>query len=67
MSEGRRDSGEASFRRLASLGVTWVSIHTWDPLQRGLDDPVFAAADRHFGFRDLGALGGTPRTRRGCA
>jgi hypothetical protein len=56
MSEGRADAGEASFRRLASLGVTWVSIHTWDPLQRGLDQPVFAAPDRHFGFRDLGAL-----------
>ena len=56
MSEGRADAGEASFRRLASLGVTWVSIHTWDPLQRGLDEPVFAQPDRHFGFRDLGAL-----------
>jgi hypothetical protein len=56
MSEGRSDAGEASFRRLASLGVTWVSIHTWDPLQRGLADPVFAKPDRHFGFRDLGAL-----------
>ena len=56
MNEGRADAGEASFRRLASLGVTWVSIHTWDPLQRGLDDPVFATPDRHFGFRDLGAL-----------
>ena len=56
MSEGRSDAGEASFRRLASLGVTWVSIHTWDPLQRGLDEPVFAKPDRHFGFRDLGAL-----------
>ncbi|HEX9188439.1 MAG TPA: HEAT repeat domain-containing protein [Vicinamibacteria bacterium] len=56
MSEGRTDSGAASFRRLASLGVTWVSIHTWDPLQRGLDNPVFATPDRHVGFRDLGAL-----------
>jgi len=56
MSEGRSDAGEASFRRLASLGVTWVSIHTWDPLQRGLDEPIFAKPDRHFGFRDLGAL-----------
>ena len=56
MSEGRSDAGEASFRRLASLGVSWVSIHTWDPLQRGLDEPVFARPDRHFGFRDLGAL-----------
>jgi len=56
MSEGRADAGEASFRRLASLGVTWVSIHTWDPLQRGLDEPVFAKPERHVGFRDLGAL-----------
>ena len=56
MSEGREDAGLASFRRLASLGVTWVSIHTWDPLQRGLDEPVFAKPDRHFGFRDLGSL-----------
>jgi hypothetical protein len=56
MSEGRSDSGAASFRRLASLGVTWVSLHTWDPLQRGLEEPVLAAPDRHFGFRDLGAL-----------
>jgi hypothetical protein len=56
MSEGRADAGAASFLRLASLGVTWVSIHTWDPLQRGLDDPVFATSDRHLGFRDLGAL-----------
>jgi hypothetical protein len=56
MSEGRSDAGLASFRLLASLGVTWVSIHTWDPLQRGLDDPVFANPDRHFGFRDLGSL-----------
>ena len=56
MSEGRADAGEASFRRLASLGVTWVSIHTWDPLQRGLDEPVFAKPDRHFGLRDLSVL-----------
>lgn len=56
MSETRADAGAASFRRLASLGVTWVSIHTWDPLQRGLSDPVLATGDRHFGFRDLGAL-----------
>jgi hypothetical protein len=56
MSEGRTDAGAASFRRLASLGVTWVSIHTWDPLQRGLDEPVLAKPDRHFGFRDLRGL-----------
>jgi hypothetical protein len=42
---------------LASLGVTWVSIHTWDPLQRGLDDPVFAPRGGfHQGFPDLAAL-----------
>lgn len=56
MSEGRQDGGEASFRRLATLGVTWVSVHTWDPLQRGLEDPVFAPPGRHFGFRDLAGL-----------
>jgi hypothetical protein len=56
MSEGRADAGAASFRRLASLGVTWVSIHTWDPLQRGLDEPVLAEPFRHFGFRDLRGL-----------
>jgi hypothetical protein len=56
MSETGADAGASSFRRLASLGVTWVSIHTWDPLQRGLHDPVLAEGDRHFGFRDLGAL-----------
>jgi hypothetical protein len=56
MSEGRADAGATSFRRLASLGVTWVSLHTWDPLQRGLDEPVLAEPDRHFGFRDLRGL-----------
>jgi hypothetical protein len=56
MSEGRSDSGRASFRRLASLGVTWVSIHTWDALQAGLDEPVFASPTRRVGFRDLGGL-----------
>ncbi len=52
-------AGAASFRKLASLGVTWVSIHTWDPLQRGLHDPVIAvprAEERHFGVRDLKTL-----------
>ena len=47
----------ASFRLLASLGVTWVSIHTWDPLQRGLDDPVLALRGGFLqGFPDLAAL-----------
>ena len=56
MSESGPDHGAASFRRLASLGVTWVSLHTWDPLQRGLDEPVFADPQRRHGFRDLAAL-----------
>jgi hypothetical protein len=56
MSESRQDHGAASFQRLASLGVTWVSIHTWDPLQRALDEPVFADPGRRHGFRELGAL-----------
>jgi len=57
--EDGREAGLASFRNLASLGVTWVSIHTWDPLQRGLHDPVIAvprADERHFGIRDLPGL-----------
>ena len=51
-------AGAASFRRLASLGVTWVSVHTWDPLQKGLHGPVIARpqAERHFGYRDLPGL-----------
>jgi hypothetical protein len=56
MSESRQDHGAASFLRLASLGVTWVSLHTWDPLQRRHDDPLFADPDRRHGFRDLDAL-----------
>lgn len=56
MSEGRGDDGAASFRRLASLGVTWVSIHTWDPLQRDPHEPLLAAPDSRFGPRDLRAL-----------
>lgn len=56
MSEGRQDHGAASFRRLASLGVTWVSLHTWDPLQRALDEPVLADPAGRHGFRDLAAL-----------
>ncbi|HEY5908952.1 MAG TPA: hypothetical protein VIZ31_12975 [Vicinamibacteria bacterium] len=44
--EDRGDAGEASFRRLAELGVDWVSIHTWDPLQRGVDSPDWAEPRR---------------------
>ena len=55
-SEAGHDAGAASFRRLAALGVTWVSIHTWDPLQRGLHDPVFAEPRRRFGLPDLAPI-----------
>jgi hypothetical protein len=56
LSEGRGDDGRASFQRLAALGVTWVSIHTWDPLQNGLHDPVLASRSRRFGVGNLDAL-----------
>ena len=41
---------------VASLGVNWVSIHTWDPYQRGLDEPVLAARSGRHGLRNLKAL-----------
>ena len=49
-SEAREDAGAKSFRRLASLGVDWVSIHTWDPLQRAADDPRLAEPRRRLGI-----------------
>jgi hypothetical protein len=45
-SERRDDDGRRSFARLAALGVDWVSIHTWDPLQRAVDSPEWAAPGR---------------------
>jgi hypothetical protein len=56
LSEGRGDDGRASFRGLAALGVTWVSVHTWDPLQNGIHDPVLAPRSERFGVRNLQAL-----------
>ena len=56
LSEGRGDDGRSSFRGLATLGVTWVSIHTWDPLQQGVQEPVLAPHSRRFGARNLTAL-----------
>jgi len=38
------------------MGVTWVSIHTWDPLQRGLGEPLLAAPRRRFRGPRLEAL-----------
>jgi hypothetical protein len=55
-SEGRMDDGAASFRALAELGVEWVSIHTWDPLQRGVHEPVFARRSRPSEIPNLPAL-----------
>jgi hypothetical protein len=55
-SEAGADAGASSFRRLRGLGVTWVSIHTWDPLQRGLHDPAFAEARHPFVLRNLEAI-----------
>jgi hypothetical protein len=42
LEEDRGDGGEGSFQVLRQLGVDWISIHTWDPLQRALDRPDFA-------------------------
>ncbi len=54
--EAGSDAGAASFRRLATLGVTWVSIHTWDPLQRGLHDPLLAEPGQRFALRGLPSI-----------
>jgi hypothetical protein len=42
------DGGFASFRTLRSLGVEWVSLHTWDPLQKAVDSPELVTAARRF-------------------
>lgn len=55
-SEAGADGGASSFRGLRALGVTWVSIHTWDPLQRGLHDPVFAEARHPFVLGNLDVI-----------
>jgi hypothetical protein len=57
VSEARPDEGATSFAQLASLGVNWVSIHTWDPIQRGLHDPELAPPARP-SIPDLGAIVG---------
>src|SRR6266508_1481431 len=55
-SEAGSDAGAASCRRLATLGVTWLSIHTWDPLQRGLHDPLLAEPGQRFALRGLPSI-----------
>ena len=47
------DAGARSFRELGTLGVGWVSIHTWEPLQKALDAPDFRPSNDRFGPRDL--------------
>ena len=44
--EDKGDAGAASFRALRALGVDWVSVHTWDPLQRDVHSPEWAASRR---------------------
>lgn len=54
--EDRGDGGRASFRALVELGVNWISIHTWDPLQRGVHSPEWAAPRRPLEIRNLPEL-----------
>jgi hypothetical protein len=50
------DAGAASFRALSELGVDWVSIHSWDPLQRDVHAPAWAEPRRLFGIPRLAEL-----------
>lgn len=50
------DAGAASFAGLRALGVSWISIHTWDPLQQAADAPRFARPARLHAPRDLPAV-----------
>ena len=50
------DAGAASFGKLAALGVDWVSIHTWDPLQRDAFSPAWAEPRRPFAVTHLEKL-----------
>jgi hypothetical protein len=54
--EDRGDGGKTSFRALADLGVNWISIHTWDPLQRGIHSPDWAAPRRPLVIQNLPEL-----------
>ena len=46
LEEDDGDAGAASFRALRALGVDWISIHTWDPLQRDVHSPEWASPRR---------------------
>jgi hypothetical protein len=54
--EDRGDAGASSFRVLAELGVDWVSIHTWDPLQRHVHSPQWAEPRRPLAVPRLAEL-----------
>jgi hypothetical protein len=54
--ETDRDAGADSFRRLSELGVDWVSIHSWDPLQRDVHAPAWAELRRPFAIPQLAEL-----------
>jgi hypothetical protein len=50
------DAGASSFRALRYLGVDWISIHSWDPLQRDVHSPGWAAPRRPPMIPNLGRL-----------
>lgn len=58
------DRGRTSFELLASLGVNWISVHTWDAIQERHDRPEFGR--RPLGFRIPGLLEIVANARR-CA
>jgi hypothetical protein len=51
-----RDQGRASFAALRSLGVDSISIHTWEPRQRAVDEPDFTEASPRWTMAHLPAL-----------
>jgi hypothetical protein len=56
LEEDRGDGGAASFAALRRLGVDWVSIHTWDPLQREVHSPEWAEPRRPLAVPNLEEL-----------
>ncbi len=50
------DDGAASFAELRALGVNWISIHTWDPLQAAVDEPRWLRPRRLHAPRELGRV-----------
>jgi hypothetical protein len=54
--ERRGDAGASSFGKLKTLGVDWVSIHTWDPLQRDVRAPDWAEPRRPLEIPQLESL-----------